>query len=72
MENIDLINYSVLRCGGASSARACAEIGVNSGRGSQLEVVFRRNADGVQPRFARHQRHIRAVLRAGGFPVLTR
>jgi len=73
MANIEAINYSVLRFGGASMGRACAELGVNSGRGLLLEAQFRRrDAEAVRPRYARHARHVRAVLAAGGFPVLTR
>lgn len=73
MANIDVINYSVLRCGGASHARACAELGVSSGRGSVLEAQFsRRRSEDPRPRYARCARHVRAVLAAGGYPVLTR
>ena len=73
MANIEAIDYSVLRCGGAPMARACAELGVNSGRGLLLEAQFRRrDAEAVRPRFARNERHVRAVLAQGGYPVLTR
>lgn len=73
MANIDLTDYSVLRCGGASHARACAELGVNIGRGLQLAASFRmRRSEDPRPRYARDDRHVKAVLKAGGFPVLGR
>lgn len=73
MANIEVLNYSVLRCGGASQGRACAELGVSFGRGLVLEASFlRRDPDAVRPRFARHARHVKAALAAGGFPVLKR
>ncbi len=38
-----------------------------------LEASFlRRDPDAVRPRFARHARHVKAALAAGGFPVLKR
>ncbi|MBL8772669.1 MAG: hypothetical protein JNK30_14900 [Phenylobacterium sp.] len=69
--------YSVLRCGGATPARACAETGVRSGRGSWLEAGFQAGlgvADGraIRPRFAGHAEHVAAVQAAGGYPVLVR
>ena len=76
MAHIDLERYSVLRQGGASQARACAELGVNSGRGSRLEAIFQRwperGGTSGRPRFARHRRHVETVLAAGGYPVLER
>jgi hypothetical protein len=77
MENIDPNGYSVLRFGGASQARACAELGVNSGRGQALEARFLRvrggeGADAMRPRFARHAKHVEAVLSAGGYPAMPR
>ena len=75
MENIDQTSYNVLRHGGATQARACAELGVSSGRSQALEALFRRlpggrGADAMRPRFARHDSHVAAVLAAGGYPVL--
>lgn len=75
MENIDLETYCALRHGGASKARACAELGVKSGRVQALETFFRRRwrgpaDDAMRPRFARHGQHAAAVLAAGGYPVL--
>lgn len=75
MANIDQQTYSALRQGGAPRARACAELGVSFGRSETLEREFRRRrpcaaGDAMQPRFARHDRHVAMVLAAGGFPVL--
>jgi hypothetical protein len=73
MANIELLNYSVLRCGGASHARACAEMGVNSGRAIELAAGFRmRRSEDPRPRFARDDRHVADVLAAGGYPALDR
>ena len=76
MMNIGRSDYAVLRYGGASQARACAELGVKSGRASQLEAGFRRatagGPDPMRPAFARHARHVAAVLKAGGYPELGR
>jgi hypothetical protein len=77
MEQIDRESYAVLRQGGASQARACAELSVNSGRGLMLEAVFRatrpgKGETGGRPRFARNARHVESVLAAGGYPVLAR
>lgn len=77
MANIDTETYSVLRQGGASPARACAELGVRIGRRDHLEKLFQaRRAAGEQrlerPRFAFHRKHVTAVRAAGGFPVLSR
>lgn len=77
MANIEQDGYSALRHGGAPQARACAELGVSSGRGQLLEAWFRRRgggpgSDAMRPSFARHAAHVRAVLRAGGYPIAER
>jgi hypothetical protein len=77
MANIDRESYSVLRCGGATQARACVELGVSSGRGLVLEALLHTarpggGCDQQRPRFARHDRHVAAARAAGGFPVLPR
>ena len=69
--------YAVLRYSGASTARACAELGVPAERGRQLEALFRvkrpsQGADAARPRFARCAAHVAAVRAAGGYPVLQR
>lgn len=76
MAHTDHESYSVLRRGGASQARACAELHVNSGRGLLLEAVFRaahpgKGAAGGRPRFAWHGPHVESVLAAGGYPALS-
>ncbi len=75
MRNIDQQSYSVLRFGGASQARACAELCVSFGRMRTLEAQFRVARPGGgrgRPRFARDGAHVSAVLKAGGFTVLGR
>jgi hypothetical protein len=78
MANIDQQTYSALRHGGASQARACAEMGVSFGRVSALEAQFlvrarrRFGGEAALPAFARHDRHVAAVLAAGGYPALRR
>ena len=67
--------YAVLRYGGASMARACAEIYVSSGRGMVLEAIFQvrrpgAGGDAMRPRFARHAAHVAATTAAGGYPAL--
>ena len=69
--------YDVLRYGGASPERAQSELGLSPARGCELEArVGARRAgppgDAMRPRFARHGRHVAAVLAAGGYPVLSR
>jgi hypothetical protein len=75
MAIIEQTTYSALRFGGASPARACAELGVNPGRGPALEALFhvrRPGGDSMRPRFARHEAHLRALRAAGGFVALRR
>lgn len=75
MANIDQETYSTLRHGGASCDRACAELGVNSGRGQALEALFQVARPGGghgRPKFARNEAHVRAVRAAGGYSVLSR
>ncbi|WP_133255279.1 hypothetical protein [Phenylobacterium kunshanense] len=67
----------MLRHSGATQARACAELGVSSGRGQVLEALLRvarpgAGCDSERPRFARHDRHVAAVQAQGGYPVLSR
>ena len=75
MRNIDQESYSVLRFGGATQVRACAELCVSSGRMRTLEAQFRVMRPGGgqgRPRFARDAAHVSAILQAGGFSVLGR
>lgn len=67
--------YAALRLSGASPMRACAELGVSSGRGQGLEALFRVRRPGradhaARPRSARDAAHVAAAQAAGGFPVL--
>ena len=67
--------YAALRLGGASPLRACAELGVSSGRSIALEAHFRvrrpsLGGDAVRPRFARDKAHVKAVRAAGGYPAM--
>lgn len=67
--------YAALRLGGASPHRACAELGVSSGRSIALEARFRvrrpgLGGDAVRPRFARDAAHVKAVRAAGGYPAM--
>lgn len=69
--------YAVLRHGGASQARAQAELGLSARRTRELETQFARvrpggGPDAVRPRYARDDAHVAAVLRAGGYPGLGR
>jgi len=74
MANIDRESYSVLRYGGASQRRACAELGVSFGRSEFLEMRLQRRrgagSDAMRPSFARHAAHVAAVMAEGGYPVL--
>jgi hypothetical protein len=63
--------YAALRQGGAPPAHASAQLGLGHRVGRELETWFRTRRGGVvRPCFARHDRHVAAVLAAGGFPVL--
>lgn len=67
--------YAALRHGGAPAWRACAELGLPVKRGERLEKLFqaRRGGgpdDAMRPRYAKHGRHVAAVLAGGGYPVL--
>lgn len=66
--------YAALRHGGCTPARAVAELGLDDASGLRLERTFLARpvygVDAMRPRFARHSRHVKAVLAEGGFPVL--
>lgn len=69
--------YAALRRGGASQARAGAELGIGGDQAVWLEGVFRREPagrgmDAMRPRFARHDVHVAAVLAQGGFAAICR
>lgn len=67
-------SYAALRHGGCAPARAIAELGLDHASGLRLERTFLGRPvyglDAMRPRFARHSRHVKAVLAEGGFPVL--
>jgi len=67
--------YAALRHGGTPAWRAAAELGLEPQRARRLEQAFRARSGGgpndpMRPRYARNGRHVAAVLREGGFPVL--
>ena len=69
-------SYAVLRFGGAPPESARAELRLSEGRARLHEALFRVRPPGhgdeaQRPRFVRDDRHVRAVVRAGGYPVLT-
>lgn len=69
--------YAALRHGGASQARARAELAIGDDQAVWLEGIFRRappgrGMDAMRPRYARHAQHVAAVLALGGFPALWR
>ncbi|WP_293682843.1 hypothetical protein [uncultured Phenylobacterium sp.] len=61
--------YAALRRGGATQARARAELELSDERGRVLEARLRAH---VRPRFDRCAAHVAAVLAAGGYPALGR
>lgn len=69
--------YAALRHGGASRARAGAELAISDDQAVWLEGVFRRSPagrgmDAMRPRFAKHETHVAAAMAEGGFPALAR
>jgi len=68
-------DYANLRRGGASAAQAGAFLRMAPRTTRNMEKAFRgqvaRGAGEAQPRVARHDRHVAAVMDQGGFPSLT-
>lgn len=69
---IDTQDYAVLRQTGSSPPRARAQLQLDAAAAARLEKLFRARAargqgDEQLPKFARHDRHVAAVLAAGGF-----
>lgn len=68
--------YAVCRLGGAPPDQVRAELGLATDTVVRLERLFQARpgggADAMKPRFAHHERHVRDVMAAGGFPVLPR
>lgn len=71
-----LQDYAHLRQTGTPPARAVRLLGLAAQDAARLEARFRAQAgrgDGAaqRPKFARHDRHVAAVLREGGFWALS-
>jgi hypothetical protein len=69
-------SYAVLRRGGASPLAASAQLALEPRLARRLEMLFRSRVsrgggEEAQPRFARHEAHVAAVMAQGGFPSLT-
>jgi len=68
------VGYAALRHAGVPPARAAAELRLPPFRALRLERLFRARQGGgpgsMKPRYARHGRHVAAVLAQGGYPVL--
>lgn len=72
----DIRDYSALRSGGASPHSARVQLRLEEAQAQRFESIVRARAargggDGPAPRFARHDRHVAAVMAQGGFPALT-
>ena len=68
--------YAALRQTGTSHLRAQVELGLAAGQARRMERAFRARAvsglgDIQLPRFARHDAHVAAVMREGGFCALS-
>ncbi len=68
------VGYAALRHAGLPPARAAAELRLEPLRALRLERLFRDRRGGglnpMRPRYARHGRHVAAVLAQGGYPAL--
>lgn len=69
-------DYAALRQSGTQAARAQMELGLAAGEAAGLERLLQlRTARGAGdkqlPKFARHDRHVAAVLAEGGFWALS-
>ena len=70
--SIDSQDYAVLRQTGSSPRRARDQLQLEAVAAARLEALFRARmarpkGDDQLPRFARHDRHVAAVLAQGGF-----
>ena len=68
----DIHDYTALRQSGTHPERVRAELDLRPGQARRLERVFRARAargegDRQLPKFAHHDRHVRAVMAQGGF-----
>lgn len=71
---ITSVDYAALRHEGASPSRVRLQLGLSGSAGDKLEKHFQRRkwaGPRVQrPAFARHDLHVAAIAKQGGFPVL--
>ena len=72
----DIHDYAVLRQSGTHPERARIELNLRPGQARRLERVMRARAtrgegDRQLPKFAHHDRHVRAVMAQGGFWALS-
>ena len=68
----DIHDYAALRQSGTHPERARIELNLRPGQARRLERVMRARAlrgegDRQLPKFAHHDRHVRAVMDQGGF-----
>ena len=68
----DIHDYAALRQSGTHPERVRTELELRPGQARRLERVFRARAargegDRQLPKFAHHDRHVRAVMAQGGF-----
>ncbi|HSV04009.1 MAG TPA: hypothetical protein VLI41_12470 [Phenylobacterium sp.] len=68
------VGYAALRHAGLPAAAAAAELRLEPLRAHRLERLFQARRSGsfdpMKPRYARHGRHVAAVMALGGYPVL--
>jgi hypothetical protein len=69
-------DYAALRQSGTPASRARVELGLAPARSLRMERAFRAKAgrgegDPQQPKFARHEAHVAAVMAQGGFCALS-
>lgn len=72
----DIHDYAALRQSGTHPERARTELDLRPGQARRLERIFRARAlrgegDRQLPKFAHHDRHVRAVMAQGGFWALS-
>ena len=72
----DIHDYAALRQSGTHPERARVELDLRPGQARRLERVFRARSlrgegDRQLPKFAHHDRHVRAVMAQGGFWALS-
>lgn len=68
------VSYAALRYGGVPPASAQAQLNLRPRVAVRLERLFQARepggSDPMRPKFARHARHVAAVLAQGGYPAL--